>query len=73
MPHESSLRVTSLGGDKGSLQLKLNELMEFCTTLQSQHTQMAAKIQSQDLEILQLKSRIKTLEEAQKPRGGAQE
>ncbi|GJV54810.1 hypothetical protein Tco_1455815 [Tanacetum coccineum] len=45
MPHESSPRVTSLGGDEGSLQLKLNELMDFCTKLQSQHSQMAAKIQ----------------------------
>ncbi|GJW29708.1 putative ribonuclease H-like domain-containing protein [Tanacetum coccineum] len=45
MPHESSLMVTSLGGDEGSLQLKLNELMDFCTKLQSQHSQMAAKIQ----------------------------
>ncbi|GJX38663.1 hypothetical protein Tco_0251966 [Tanacetum coccineum] len=35
MPHELSLRVTSLGGDEGSLQLKLNELMDFCTKLQS--------------------------------------
>ncbi|GJW49315.1 putative ribonuclease H-like domain-containing protein, partial [Tanacetum coccineum] len=40
MPHESSLRVTSLSGDKGSLQLKLDELMDFCTKLQSQHSQM---------------------------------
>ncbi|GJT26245.1 hypothetical protein Tco_0906520 [Tanacetum coccineum] len=38
MPHESSLRVTSLGGDEGSLQLKLNELIDFCTKLQSQHS-----------------------------------
>ncbi|GJS70250.1 hypothetical protein Tco_0703091 [Tanacetum coccineum] len=45
MPHESSLMVTSLSGDEGSLQLKLNELMDFCTKLQSQHSQMAAKIQ----------------------------
>ncbi|GJY85792.1 hypothetical protein Tco_0499818 [Tanacetum coccineum] len=34
MPHESSLRVTSLDGDEGSLQLKLNELMDFYTKLQ---------------------------------------
>ncbi|GJS92083.1 putative ribonuclease H-like domain-containing protein [Tanacetum coccineum] len=49
MPHESSPRVTSLGGDEGSLQLKLNELMDFCTKLQSQHSQMAAKIQRRKL------------------------
>ncbi|GKF45503.1 hypothetical protein Tco_0132055 [Tanacetum coccineum] len=70
MPHESFLRVTSLGGDEGSLKQKLKELMEFYTTLQSQQTQMAEKIQSQDLEIKQLKARIQTLEDAQKPREG---
>ncbi|GKB10107.1 hypothetical protein Tco_0844030 [Tanacetum coccineum] len=73
MPYESSLRVTSLGGDEGSLQLKLNELMDFCTKLQSQHSQMTVKIQSQDLEISQLKTRIKTLEDAQTTRGDVQE
>ncbi|GKE94039.1 hypothetical protein Tco_1578894 [Tanacetum coccineum] len=35
MPHESFPRVTSLGGDEGSLKQKLKELMEFCTTLKS--------------------------------------
>ncbi|GKD38874.1 hypothetical protein Tco_1259081 [Tanacetum coccineum] len=45
MPHESSPRVTSLGGDEGSLQLKLNELIDFCTKFKSQHSQMAVKIQ----------------------------
>ncbi|GJZ30863.1 hypothetical protein Tco_0575910 [Tanacetum coccineum] len=34
---------------------------------------MAKKIQSQDLEIKQLKARIQTLEDAQKPREGVQE
>ncbi|GJT26242.1 hypothetical protein Tco_0906517 [Tanacetum coccineum] len=43
MPHESSPMVTSLGGDEGSLQLKLNELMDFCTKLQNQHSQIAVK------------------------------
>ncbi|GJY60232.1 hypothetical protein Tco_0460889 [Tanacetum coccineum] len=51
MPHESSPRVTSLGGDEGSLQLKLNELIDFCTKLQSQHSQMACKIQREDFGI----------------------
>ncbi|GJS60879.1 hypothetical protein Tco_0655663 [Tanacetum coccineum] len=58
MPHELFPRVTSLSGDEGSLKQKLQELMEFCTTLQSQQTQMAERIQSQDLEIKQLKARI---------------
>ncbi|GJW52411.1 hypothetical protein Tco_0093762 [Tanacetum coccineum] len=43
IPHESFPSVTSLGGDEGSLKQKLKELMEFCTTLQSQQTQMAEK------------------------------
>ncbi|GJV19225.1 hypothetical protein Tco_1368245 [Tanacetum coccineum] len=73
MPHESFPRVTSLGGDEGILKQKLKEFMEFCITLQSQQTQMAEKIQSQDLEIKQLKAMIQTLEDAQKPREGVQE
>ncbi|GJZ73348.1 hypothetical protein Tco_0637494 [Tanacetum coccineum] len=66
MPHDSPPRVTSLAGDEGSMQQKLNELMKFCTKLQSQQTQMAEKIQNQDMEISQLKAKIKTLENAQK-------
>ncbi|GKC53316.1 hypothetical protein Tco_1076061 [Tanacetum coccineum] len=73
MPHESSPKVTSLGGDEGSLQLKLNEWMDFCTKLQSQHSQIATNIQSQDLKISQLKTRIKTLEDDQTTRGDVQE
>ncbi|GJT28211.1 hypothetical protein Tco_0908486 [Tanacetum coccineum] len=46
IPHESFPRVTSLGGDEGSLKQTLKEFMEFCTTLQSHQTQMADKIQS---------------------------
>ncbi|GKC91067.1 hypothetical protein Tco_1151716, partial [Tanacetum coccineum] len=68
MPHESSPRVTSLGGDEGSMQQKLTELMDFCTSLQRQHTLMEQKIESQDLEISQLKSRVKTLEDNEKQR-----
>nr|GEW85487.1 hypothetical protein [Tanacetum cinerariifolium] len=33
MPHEASPRVTSLGGGKGSMQQKLQELMDICTSL----------------------------------------
>nr|GEV28548.1 hypothetical protein [Tanacetum cinerariifolium] len=38
MPHEASPRVTSLGGGKGSMQQKLQELMDICTSLQRQHS-----------------------------------
>nr|GEW24377.1 hypothetical protein [Tanacetum cinerariifolium] len=51
LPHESSPRVTSLDADEGTMQQRLKELMELCTSLQRQQTQMAAKIKDQDLEI----------------------
>ncbi|GJU10562.1 hypothetical protein Tco_1132958 [Tanacetum coccineum] len=70
MPHEASPRVTSLGGGEGSMQQQLTKLMDICTSLQRQHSLMEAKIQSQDLEITQLKTRIKTLEDNEKMREG---
>nr|GEW16978.1 hypothetical protein [Tanacetum cinerariifolium] len=35
LPHESSSRVPSLGVDEGSMQQRIHELMELCTSLQS--------------------------------------
>nr|GEV50642.1 ribonuclease H-like domain-containing protein [Tanacetum cinerariifolium] len=35
LPHESSPMVTSLDADKGSMQQRIHELMELCTSLQS--------------------------------------
>nr|GEU95038.1 putative ribonuclease H-like domain-containing protein [Tanacetum cinerariifolium] len=70
LPHESSLRVTSLDADEGSMQQRLHELMELCTSLQRQQSQMAAKIKDQDLEISRLKARVKSLED--KERRGAE-
>nr|GFB47650.1 hypothetical protein [Tanacetum cinerariifolium] len=52
---DSTLRVTSLDADKGSMQQKLNELTNLCTRLQRQQDEMASKITAQDLEISQLK------------------
>nr|GEV05319.1 hypothetical protein [Tanacetum cinerariifolium] len=63
LPHESSPRVTSLDADEGSMQQRLQELMDLCTSLQRQQTQMAAKIKDQDLEISGLKARVKFLED----------
>ncbi|GKD93030.1 ALP1-like protein, partial [Tanacetum coccineum] len=63
MPHEASPGVTSLGGDEGSMQQKIQELMDMCTNLQQQHLLMEQRIQSQELEITQLKNRVKTLED----------
>ncbi|GJU29779.1 hypothetical protein Tco_1173368, partial [Tanacetum coccineum] len=70
MPHEASPRVTSLSGGEGSMQQQLTKLMDICTSLQRQHSLMAEKIQSQDLEIIQLKTRVKTLEDNEKKREG---
>nr|GEW11243.1 hypothetical protein [Tanacetum cinerariifolium] len=63
LPHESSPRVTSLDADEGSMQHKLQELMDLCTSMQRQQIQMAAKIKDQDLEISGLKARVKFLED----------
>ncbi|GJX68231.1 hypothetical protein Tco_0303958 [Tanacetum coccineum] len=70
MPHEASPRVTSLGGGEGSMQQQLMKLIDICTSLQRQHSLMAEKIQSQDLEIIQLKTRIKTLKDNERRREG---
>nr|GEW48600.1 hypothetical protein [Tanacetum cinerariifolium] len=60
--------VTSLDANKGSMQQQLHELMDLCTSLQRQQTQMVAKIQDQDLEISGLKARVKILEDKDKGR-----
>nr|GEV54929.1 hypothetical protein [Tanacetum cinerariifolium] len=65
-PYESTLMVTSLDADEGSMQQKLQELIDLCTSLQRQQTQMATKINAQDLEISGLKARIKLLEDKDK-------
>nr|GEU89229.1 hypothetical protein [Tanacetum cinerariifolium] len=63
LPHESSPRVTSLDADEGSMQQRLQELMDLCTSLQRQQTQMDTQIKDQDLEISSLKARVKLLED----------
>nr|GEV61606.1 hypothetical protein [Tanacetum cinerariifolium] len=70
MPHEALPRVTSLGGGKGSMQQKLQELMDIYTSLQGQHSLMEERVQSQDLEITQLKNRVKTFEDNERRREG---
>nr|GEV95502.1 hypothetical protein [Tanacetum cinerariifolium] len=62
LPHESSPKVTSLDADEGSMQQRLQALMELCTSLQRQQSLMAVKIKDQDLEISGLKARVKFLE-----------
>nr|GEU30218.1 hypothetical protein [Tanacetum cinerariifolium] len=68
LPYESTPRVTSLDADEGSMQQQLQELMDLCTSLQRQQTQMAAKIKDQDLEISGLKARVKILEDKERGR-----
>nr|GEX22317.1 hypothetical protein [Tanacetum cinerariifolium] len=63
LPHESSPRVPSLDADEGNMQQRIHELMELCTRLQRQQSQMAAKIKDQVLEISKLKARVKFLED----------
>nr|GFD61307.1 hypothetical protein [Tanacetum cinerariifolium] len=48
------------------MQHQLLELTDLCTRLQRQQTEMATKIAAQDLEISNLKARIKLLEEKDK-------
>nr|GFB57533.1 hypothetical protein [Tanacetum cinerariifolium] len=63
LPHDSAPRVTSPAAEKGSMQQTINELMAFCTSLQRQHSELLAKFQSQEVEIIRLKERVKVLEE----------
>nr|GEY52481.1 putative ribonuclease H-like domain-containing protein [Tanacetum cinerariifolium] len=50
----------------GSMQQQIQELMDLCTHLLRQQTEMATKIEAQDLEISSLKARIKLLEDKDK-------
>nr|GEU62177.1 hypothetical protein [Tanacetum cinerariifolium] len=63
LPSDSTLRVTSLAVDEGSMQQKLDELMALCTSLQRQQSEMVSKFEAQELEINGLKARIKLLED----------
>nr|GEV19440.1 hypothetical protein [Tanacetum cinerariifolium] len=65
LPSDLTPRVTSLAVDEGSVQQQLNELTDLCTRLQMQQDEMALKITAQDLEISQLKARVKLLEEGE--------
>nr|GFB74529.1 hypothetical protein [Tanacetum cinerariifolium] len=63
LPHDSAPRVTSPAAKEGSMQQTLNELMDFCTSLQRQHLELLAKFQAQEVEIIILKERVKYLED----------
>nr|GFA53869.1 putative ribonuclease H-like domain-containing protein [Tanacetum cinerariifolium] len=60
---DSTPRVTSLATDEGSMQHKLDELTDLCTSLQRQQSKMISKFALQELEINRLKAKIKLLED----------
>nr|GEZ82855.1 hypothetical protein [Tanacetum cinerariifolium] len=63
LPRYSVPRVTSPAAEEGSMQQTLNELTDFCTSLQRQHLELLAKFQAQEVEINRLKERVKYLED----------
>nr|GEU41852.1 ribonuclease H-like domain-containing protein [Tanacetum cinerariifolium] len=65
LPHESTSRVPSLAADEGSLQLRIQELTDLCTSLQRQHSDLVSKFEAQELEITMLKAKVKLLEDRQ--------
>nr|GEY00494.1 synaptobrevin, longin-like domain protein [Tanacetum cinerariifolium] len=63
LPYDSAPRVTSPAAEEGSMQQSINELTDFCTSLQRQHSELLAKFQAQEVEINRLKERVKILED----------
>nr|GEZ30167.1 hypothetical protein [Tanacetum cinerariifolium] len=63
LPHDSAPRITSPTADEGSMQHTISELMALCTSLQRQHSELLAKFQAQEVEILRLKERVQVLED----------
>nr|GEW81502.1 hypothetical protein [Tanacetum cinerariifolium] len=63
LPHDSAPRVTSPAADEGIMQQTIFELTALCTSLQRQHSELLAKFQAQEVEILRLKERVQVLED----------
>nr|GEZ58656.1 hypothetical protein [Tanacetum cinerariifolium] len=63
LPHDSTPRVTSPTADEGSMQQTISELTALCTSLQRQHSELLAKFQAQEMEILRLKEKVQILED----------
>nr|GEX53833.1 hypothetical protein [Tanacetum cinerariifolium] len=63
LPSDSTPRVTSLAADEGSMQKKLDELTDLCSSLQRQQSEMVSRFEAQELKINSLKARIKLLED----------
>nr|GEX65608.1 hypothetical protein [Tanacetum cinerariifolium] len=63
LPHDSAPRVTSPAVDEGRIQHTISELTVLCTSLQRQHSDLLAKFQAQEVDILRLKERVQVLED----------
>nr|GFB24812.1 hypothetical protein [Tanacetum cinerariifolium] len=63
LPHDSAPRVTSPAADEDSMKQTISELTNLCTSLQRQHSELLAKFQAQEVEILKLKDKVKVLED----------
>nr|GFD44195.1 hypothetical protein [Tanacetum cinerariifolium] len=63
LPHDSAPRVTSPAADEGSMQHNISELTALCTSLQRKYSELQAKFQAQEEEIVKLKDRVKVLED----------
>nr|GFC31479.1 hypothetical protein [Tanacetum cinerariifolium] len=63
LPHDSAPRVTSSATDEGSMQHNISKLMALCTNLQRQYSELQAKFQAQEEEIVKLKDRVNVLED----------
>nr|GFD33342.1 hypothetical protein [Tanacetum cinerariifolium] len=63
LPHDSAPRVTSPNADEGSMQHNISELTALCTSLQRQYSELQAKFQAQEEEIVKLKDKVKVLED----------
>nr|GEY58342.1 hypothetical protein [Tanacetum cinerariifolium] len=59
LPHDSAPQVTSPAADEGSMQHNISKLMALCTSMQRQYSELLAKFQAQEEEIVKLKERVK--------------
>nr|GEY72077.1 hypothetical protein [Tanacetum cinerariifolium] len=63
LPHDSVPKVTSPAVDECSMQHNIFELTALCTSLQRQYSELLAKFQAQEEEIIRLKERVQVLED----------
>nr|GEV11492.1 hypothetical protein [Tanacetum cinerariifolium] len=63
LPHDSAPRVTSPAADEGSMQHNISELTALCTSLQRQYSELQAKFETQEEEIVKLKDKVQVLED----------